>query len=353
MKRTLTEVFATENTSLDKKVKIFKEIEEALRNGFLNSTECRSTLSFTGYLECCTYFLNHRNSDKFKNFNVDILLNIHSYLNVNDALGMMYVCKSWYDSFFNSDYFWKQLGELFYLPTTFYETSEIRDFIILKNIYYQTYSKKPKHFSFTSLQNSDVDSVNEGDFKFELIDDIYFEGSVDHTNVWYGCGGGDTKLKWDIDISGVYFEITTLQHFFFDLTVNLDYDSGGDTYYNTFKLSISKNNNENCKNLVKMNSNRFFEFDLELLKELIRDWLLLVDEEVEDEITWLHNFLSDRLSETQDFQLKELLKRFNFPSSKRKLKEHKMMECKLMEKTLDKSMVKKDKEGEKKNDKKR
>ncbi|KAL9642413.1 hypothetical protein ABK040_014256 [Willaertia magna] len=326
MKRTLAEVFAIDNTSFDKKVKIFKEIEEALRNGFLNSTELTNLK----------------------------ILNIHSYLNVNDALGMMYVCKSWYGSLFNSDYFWKQLGELLYLPITFYETSEIRDFIILKNIYYQTYSKKPKHFSFTSLQNSDVDSVNEGDFKFGLIDDIYFEGSVDHTNVWYGCGGGDTKLKWDIDISGVYFEITTLQHFFFDLKVDLDYDSGGDTYYNTFKLSISKNNNENCKNLVKMNSNRFFEFDLELLKELIRDWLLLVDEEeVGDEITWLHNFLSERVFETQDFQLKELLKRFNFPSSKSKLKEHKIMEVKLMEKTLDKSKVKKDKEKDKKNDKKR
>ncbi|KAL9650315.1 hypothetical protein ABK040_014969 [Willaertia magna] len=282
--------------SLDKKVKILNEIEQTLKNNYQLSKECNSVISFSEYAYYVNYYLKYKDSELLKSLPIDVLLLINNFLQFEDKLIMIYVCKDWFDKFYNNDYFWKN-----FLKIENKHLDQLRNFILLKYKYFKYYINKPRRYCYCSTDNSSLSDMDNGEISIHFEDNLYFKGSFSSYRGWVGCGGSD-KDNISIHLDGIYFEPITLQYFFFNLqaSVNCDYEQEEyeeiefslDVFYDSD--SSDEENNEDGKKICRDN---YFIVNIEALRKLVREWLKLSENNVKNEMDWLMEFIENKIPE--------------------------------------------------------
>ncbi|KAL9643880.1 hypothetical protein ABK040_013291 [Willaertia magna] len=343
------------NMSPDKKVKILNEMESTLQQNYQNSTQCNSIMSFSDYVCFFNFFIKYRNSYLFKSLLIDILLQINNFIEIDEKLTMIYICKNWFEKFYNNDYFWKYLLSLLKIENkTSFDTNQIRNFLIFKYKYYNKYKSQERKSIKISSDNSSLDDFDEHVIPISFFDDYYFNGEFKYYSGWYGCGGGSTANTFQTNLFGIYFEPLSLQHIFVKLEINIDYDNGSEESNNTdfslvayleeevhlkkskkntlirklmtcdssdeekeFKEDIEDENKEipieeeeiNNKELeiVEMDDDTFI-IHLEALRKLVREWLKLSENEIKNEKEWLQNFFENKIP--KEAKCKEIFKRW-------------------------------------------
>ncbi|KAL9643888.1 hypothetical protein ABK040_013299 [Willaertia magna] len=254
MKRKNDTFIHDDNISLDKKVKIKNEMKQSLQDIYQNSKECNSIMSFSEYIDYFNNYLKYRNSDLFKSLPIDLLLQINNFIEINEKLTMIYVCKNWFEKFYNNDYFWKYLLSLLKIENINFDTNQIRNFLIFKYKYYNYFKKEERRFMECSSDNSILSNFNENSIPLKFNDNFYFNGEFKYYSGWYGCGGGSTISNFQTNLFGIYFEPLSLQHIFVKLEINIDYDDGREKSNNTeFSLVVYKigDDKENIKKLKR------------------------------------------------------------------------------------------------------
>ncbi|KAL9651086.1 hypothetical protein ABK040_002803 [Willaertia magna] len=292
---------------IDKKVKILNEMEQSLQQNYLNSTECNSIMSFSDYIDYFNYFLKFRNSEQFKNLNVDVLLQIIKYLQFNDKIAMIYVCKNWFKKFNNSDYFWNSLLSLLSIENKNFTKNQIRDYILLKIKYFNKFKRKERKYFHCSSDNSELSDMDEGTISIDFNDNFYFEATFKY---YSGCCGygNSTAYNYKIDLSGVYFEPTSLQHVFLYLNVDISTDiESGDCNEGKFSLVAKfkghkyhgpvggNERHEEDLEIIEMefSNDSYYVIHSEALRKLVRDCLKLKG--INNELDWLKEFLENKI----------------------------------------------------------
>ncbi|KAL9655373.1 hypothetical protein ABK040_011214 [Willaertia magna] len=329
MKRTIENVLYIDNIPLDKKVKLFNRLELSLMKIFENDKKELEkeniSLSYYGYLECLNYLLNYRNSNNFKNLNIDILLIISSFLSLKNNFTLLFICKNWFEKLYNCEYFWKELGYQFDIEYYDKVTIEnLRNFILLKYKYYNYFKNEKRSYASTSLEGEEITSNEKYEIGISLIDDLYFKGDICFDSAVYRYKG-ETLFTWDCNINGVYFESITLQYFFFKLIIDTDCEAFNCNRGSLFKLYISNEsfsygNEGKCLVEIEHETETDYKTNLNLLQELLVNWLKLYtidnNKEIERELTkftWLKGFFNEL---PKEIEWNELFEAFPFPKKK-------------------------------------
>ncbi|KAL9643797.1 hypothetical protein ABK040_013212 [Willaertia magna] len=331
------------NIPLEKKVKIESLMEQSLQDIYQNSKECNSIMSFSEYIDYFNNYLKYRNSHLFKSLPIDLLLQINNFIEIKEKLTMIYVCKNWFEKFYNNDYFWKYLLSLLKIENDI-DTNQIRNFLIFKYKYYNYFKKEERRFMECSSDNSALSNFNENSIPLQFNDNFYFNGEFKYYSGWYGCGGGSTISNFQTNLFGIYFEPLSLQYIFVKLEINIDYDNGREESNNTeFSFIVYKSDDdddgsdeeeeekpkksinekkkvedeeeeetpkrkETILNVFYMDyKHKFYVFN-EKLRRLVREWLKLSENDVKNEKEWLQNFLENKIP--KEAKCKEIFKRW-------------------------------------------